>query len=42
MPKKLIAVKKTSPRGLPRATLPKKAAEILNVKAGYIVGFYEE
>ena len=25
-----------------RITVPKKAAEILNVKAGDIVGFYEE
>ena len=25
-----------------RITLPKKAAEILNVKSGDIVGFYEE
>ena len=35
MLKKLIAVKKTSPRGVPlRATLLRKAAEILNLKAG--------
>ena len=39
----LLEVSHVSKREAPfRITLPKKAAEILDVKAGEIIGFYEE